>query len=94
MSLAIVVDNNSAAAIAVSQKLVDAVQHTSGPNSINYLTKLCNHCNFRLDQGYAGKDLVEDAQKAAKLAETIFKEDNTWKSQSLRLNVWNAYFNA
>ena len=49
MQLALHVDKNTAAAIEASGKIVATVQHDSGPDSVNYLTKLTNHCNFRLD---------------------------------------------
>lgn len=80
MQIAVYVDKNEGLAFEISKRLVEAVEHTSGPQSVMYLTRLCNHVNFKLDLQYDGKDLVEEAQKAAKLAETILKDDNSWKA--------------
>jgi hypothetical protein len=66
MQIAVYIDKNNEAGFEISRKLVEAVEHTSGPESMMYLTRLCNHCNFRLDLGYDGADLVVDAQKCAK----------------------------
>jgi len=61
MTIVLNLDKNKEGAMAISEKAVAVVQHDSGPESVNYLTKLCNHCNIRLELGYDGKDLCEDA---------------------------------